>query len=146
MQRQTRSRLHAFRIPDDAERIFQADVWRRNSHHEWNKRKLILTKEDLHLTYDHHDLVIEKIPLVTVVANDNADFEIDRSARIFFTSMKLRLFRSWQEVSCRVLNKRSLYSWGLSVSRLRFTGQITALPLISVQVPQPFFLAGAVEK
>ena len=83
------------RVPDDAERIFQADVWRRNSHHEWTKKNLILTKEDLLLSYDKRDYVIEKIPLVTI---DYADSE-EKRGLLYLTltsliSTKLRPFQS----------------------------------------------------
>ena len=67
MPRGNKRRLNEFRIPEAAQRLFQSEVWRLNLNHEWIKRILILTKEELLVTSEHHDFVIEKIPLVTSI-------------------------------------------------------------------------------
>ena len=64
MARRNKRRLHEFRIPEESKRILQTDILRLNSNHEWKNRTLILTKEELLVTSEQYDFVLEKIPLV----------------------------------------------------------------------------------
>ncbi len=59
-----RNRRKEAPLPAKELRIHQRYVLRLNSYQHWQKRILILTKDDLLVGIEGHDFVIERIPLV----------------------------------------------------------------------------------
>ncbi len=59
-----KNRARDLRVPDEHLHVRRSAVHRLNANNDWKKRLLILTKEELLVTFEGHDFIIEKIPLV----------------------------------------------------------------------------------